>query len=305
MIYNPNIKYVVYGGAIVTLRTSIFVIPLLLLLSSPVLSDQKIVVKHYQIQARYEYGSNLLDLALSKLDIPYEISPPEAQNMNEARGELKVIEGQLDLEWLSTNEFRETKMIPVRIPIYQGVLGLRLLLVKKENYDALSRISSIDELRQYVGGHGLHWGDLPVYSANNLEVRTNTDYSSLFKMLALGRFDYLHRGLTEIWSEQSRHKERLVIAGNVMLFYPHPVYYFVSKHRPELAVKIKKGLNIAMADGSFKKLFLSYNGTFINNGKLDDRELIVLKNPVLPTDTPVLKTDWWLPKKFEPQLNVQ
>ena len=85
----------------------------------------------------------------------------------------------------------------------------------------------------------------------------NTDKSvdSIFKMLKLGRIDYFHRGLNEIWGELSTHKETLKIADNVMLFYPLPVYFFVTKSRPELAKKLEKGINLALEDGSFKTLF--------------------------------------------------
>lgn len=261
-------------------------------------------IKHYQQQARYAYGAKLLDLANSKLDTPYEIIAPERQSMNEARGELEVIAGRLDLEWMSTNEARESQMIPIRIPIYQGILGLRLLLVTKEKHPDISKISSIRELRAYTGGHGKHWGDLPVYAANSLKVVTHVKYEKLFELLKIGRFDYFHRGVNEIWGELEAHQNELSIADNLMLFYPHPVYFFVSKHRPELAKQLELGLTRAIADGSFEQLFLATQSQYINQAKLENRSLIVLYNPTLPADTPCFQTNWWLPEKFQPQLKA-
>jgi len=256
-------------------------------------------VKHYQVQNRYQYGARLLALAFSKLDKPYEIEAPKLQAMNEARGELEIISGRMDVQWVSTTASREIDMIPVKVPLYRGILGLRLLLTIKERSEELKTISSIEDLRKFVGGHGLHWGDLPIYQANNLKVVTHVKYQQLFEMLIHSRFDYFHRGVNEIWDELSLYNNSLNIVDEVMLFYPHPVYFFVSKHRPDLAVQLEKGLRLALDDGSFKELFLSVHGTFLDKAKLDERRLVVLTNPVLPDKSLHLDTSWWLPTKFD------
>ncbi len=264
-------------------------------------SDSPTVVKHYQKQARYQFGADLLHLALSKLNTPFEIITQDTQGVNEGRGELLVISGELDLQWVSTSNGREENMIPIKIPIYRGMLGLRLLLVTKLNYPTMSKISSLSQLREFVGGHGSHWLDLPVYKANELKVKTYGNYQTLFAQLEHNRFDYFHRGLNEIWQEQLNHADKLKIAGNIMLFYPHPVYYFVNKDRPKLAKKIEEGLKMTLMDGSFKKLFLSAHNDIIKKAQLAKRKLIVLKNPVVPSNSPKLNTQWWLPKKFQSQ----
>ncbi len=261
-----------------------------------------LTVTHYQSQARYQYGVKILGLALDKLETPYEIQSIDYPDLNEARGENMVENGEIDLEFMSTNAERERKFLAVKIPIYRGILGLRLLLVTKEKQEELQKISSLHELRRYVGGHGTHWGDLPVYEANGLKVVTSTQYETLFTLLKHDRFDYYHRGLNEVWDEARRHSDRLVIADNVMLFYPHPVYFFVTKKRPELAGEIEKGLKLAIEDGSFKKLFLQEAKPFIDKANLETRKLIVLKNPVIPPGTPPLDTSWWLPEEFQSQL---
>jgi len=187
-------------------------------------------------------------------------------------------------------------MIPIRIPIYRGLLGLRLLLITPSMNQSISKIKSLDRLRSFTGGHGAHWGDLPVYGANKLRVATSVNYQNLFKMLIKGRFDYFHRGVNEIWGELDRYSEDLIVADKVMLFYPHPVYFFIGKHRPELAAQLERGMKIALEDGSFKKLFLDHHQGMINEAQLENRTLIVLKNPAVPQYTPQIDTSWWLPK---------
>jgi hypothetical protein len=250
------------------------------------------------------YGARLLKLALSKLDEPFDLDAPTTQHMNEARGNIEVISGNIDVQWVSTTAEREEKMIPIKIPLYRGILGLRLLLANQEKIVELNKVSSIKDLRKFVGGHGLHWGDLPVYDANELRVVTHVKYDHLFYMLVHNRFDYFHRGVNEIWGELEQYKEYFAIVDNVMLFYPHPVYFFLSKQRPELASKLEKGLLLALEDGSFQQLFLEVHGEFIKKAALDKRKLIVLKNPTLPDNTPFLDTHWWLPEKFAPALQL-
>ncbi len=265
-------------------------------------ANQPLIVKHYQQHERYEFGLKLLKLALSKLNTPFEIQTPKSQVVNEARGEFEVITGRYDLQWLSTTVHREEAMIPIKIPVYRGILGLRLLLVKKGNYKKFSNIKTLKTLQDYTGGHGSHWMDLPVYAANNLRVKTYGDYDSLFKQLQSTYFDYFHRGLNEIWNEQARHPQTLSIADNVMLFYQQPVYFFVSKRRPELAKSLHQGLTLALKDGSYKKLFLQFHQTLIKQGNLSNRTLITLKNPSVPAGSPPLDTHWWLPEKFQKQV---
>tara|TARA_R110002073_G_scaffold110035_8_gene246107 strand:+ start:37305 stop:38132 length:828 start_codon:yes stop_codon:yes gene_type:complete len=258
-------------------------------------AEEAIVVKHYQYQERYEFGLKVLDLALSKLGEDYLIVGPNKQEVNEGRGELQVIEGQLDLEFMSATLNRESRMIPIKIPIYQGLLGLRLLLVKPALNEKIKKIEGIDELRQFVGGHGTHWGDLPVYAENDLNVVTSVNYDNLFEMLKKDRFDYFHRGVNEIWNELERYPNDFVVADNIMLYYPQPVYFYIGKHRPDLAKKLEQGLMAALADGSYKALFQDYYKRTISRANLGARKLIILKNPTVPSDSPPINLDWWMP----------
>ena len=251
-------------------------------------------VSHYQSQQRYAFGAKLLELALTKTGLKFEIKAIDENAVNEGRGELMVIRGQLDVQWHSTTAKREASMIPIKIPVYRGMLGLRLLLAKNSRAAELSNIQTLAQLQKYTGGHGTHWGDLPVYATNNLPVRTHVDYELLFKWLIDERFDYFHRGMNEIWPEQKRYSEELSVVDNVMLFYPHPVYFFVTHHRPDLAKKLELGLQKAIDDGSYKALFFEEHQSILNQSNLSKRRLIKLSNPVAPDLDPEV-TQWWLP----------
>ena len=260
------------------------------------------VIKHYQNQERYKFGIRVLELALQKSGLSYRLESPVDADTTEIRGEKMVIGGQLDVQFLSTARHRETELIPIKFPLYRGILGLRLVLVKKSNSQILDAVTNVAHLRKYTGGHGKFWGDLPVYAANDLKVETNVIYESLFAQLINGRFDYFHRGISEIWDEQKRYEKDLVVADKVMLFYKHPVYYFVTKKKEGLARHITKGLDMALQDGSYEKEFRKEMDRYLTKGKVNGRNLVILKNPVVPDDAPPLDTSWWLSPSLQQQI---
>lgn len=260
--------------------------------------DSKVKIRHYQSQERYEFGIELLNLAMQKTGVDFEITSPVEEVITEARGELFVVNGALDLQFMSTTAERESSLIPIKIPVYRGLLGLRLLLVKPSVNAEIQHVSRLADLRLFVAGHGQHWGDLPVYGANDLKVVPVVSYPKIFEMLKKSRFDYFSRGVSEIWGELSHHQNDLVVADNIMLFYPHPVYFFVSKARPELAELLEGGLESAISDGSYRDLFDKHYRSVIKKANLKERNLVRLANPVVPEDTPKIDTSWWMPSNL-------
>ncbi len=258
-------------------------------------AEDIIKIRHYHLQPRHDFALKLLELVLSKNGTPYQILAVKSNEvLTEGRVEKKMIDGELDMLFISTSAAREHSMIPIKVPIYRGLLGLRLLLIKPENNENFKQIAKLQDLKPYVAGHNPHWSDFAVFQANGLKVVSTTSYDALFEMLKHERFDYFSRGVNEVWSELAQHSEQLVIADNLMLFYPHPVYFFVGKHRPELAVVVEKGLEIATQDGSYKALFLSYYADTIKKANLNRRTMIFLHNPAVPAGTAPIDTSWWL-----------
>ena len=108
---------------------------------------------------------------------------------------------------------------------------------------------------------------------NNLPVIAVANTSLLYTMLRMKRFDYMSRNMFEIWGEAERYQQDgLVIEQTLLLHGGVPFYFFVSKANPKLAERIERGLRIAIADGSFEKLFLSEESfkrgiAEINSGK--------------------------------------
>lgn len=263
-------------------------------------------LKHYQSDPRYKYGLVLLKKTLenNNIHVTYE---PFHKPANEARGEMLLKSGKVDFQFLSVTKKREQELRSIRIPIYYGLLGCRLLLVPKQKMESYSQVKNVSQLRTFVGGHGSNWGDLSVYGDNQLPVKTSPEYGTLFKMLSGGRFDYFHRGVSEIWSELDRWNKELAIAESIAIFYKLPVYFYVNKDNKELGDLIENSFLKAQKQENnvFKKIFLQFHGEMIKKANLDKRNMIVLKNNALPQDLPKLDTSSWMSEKHQNLLKAE
>ena len=64
-----------------------------------------------------------------------------------------------------------------------------------------------------------------------------------------------------------------------------------------MAEDIRQGLEKAIADGSFDKLFLQYFGERLRRAGLEKRTVIELKNPLLTSETPSGRPELWYDNK--------
>jgi len=241
------------------------------------------------------YAKGLLKLALSKIPEKYEWEDSTPTN-TEARIIEMISENQLDICWYaSTNEF-EDRMLPIRIPMYRGLLGYRVLMIKKGTQSKFDGIRTIEDLRRVSLASGRFWADTDVLLANGLNVVKVLKYDGMFFMLDGGRFDAFPRGAHEPWGEIKRYPNlELEVEKNLLLIYPNPFYFFVNKSNTELARNIEKGLRIAIEDGSFEKYFLSDPTVqdVITKANLKNRTVIRLQNPTLPKLTPLDDKSLW------------
>jgi hypothetical protein len=243
------------------------------------------------------YAKGLLKIILSKIpEKKYEMDASVSGN-TEARIVQMLEDGQLDIVWYATtNEFEE-RMLPIRICIYKGLLGYRVLMIKKGNQHLFNNIKTLDDLRRVSLGQGRFWADTDVLTANNLQVVKVIKYSSLFHMLDGDRFDGFPRGVHEPWNEIAGHSQlSLDVETNLLLAYTNPFYFFVNKNNVELARDIEKGFRIAIEDGSFDNYFFNDPTVkaALEKANLKERIIIPLKNPSLPKATPVDDKTLWL-----------
>jgi hypothetical protein len=246
------------------------------------------------VDERDRYPVQLLKLALSKTNSSIELKP-HAVFMLQVRA-MREVERQsgLDIVWTMTSREREQALLPIRIPIDRGLLGWRLLLVQPAREPDFAQVHSLDALKAMRGGQGADWPDTTILRAAGLAIDESARYGDLFQKLAAGRIDYFPRSVQEIWGELDSHRDQgFVIEPTLALHYPTAMYFFVSKQRPELAAEIRKGLEIALRDGSFEALFQKNFGEVLKRSRLGERQVFELKNPLLPPETPLHDARLW------------
>ena len=241
-------------------------------------------------------------MALKKSGKQYELLPSleSLPNMLQGRAlkELEDGRGRVHIVWSVTSKEREQKVMPIRIPIDKGLLGWRLPLVMESHIDQFRNVNNLEGLKPLISGQGHDWPDTEILRSNGLQVQTSPNFESLFFMLEAGRFHYFPRSLVEIWREADQHTNQgMVVAHHIILHYPSAFYYFVNKKNTTLAQDLTKGLEMAIADGSFEKLFHQYHDDAIRLADLKNRTVIELKNPFLPTETPLERKDLWFHAK--------
>ncbi|MGJ8693110.1 MAG: hypothetical protein ACSHW0_11585 [Thalassotalea sp.] len=80
----------------------------------------------------------------------------------------------------------------------------------------------------------------------------------------------------------------------VLIKYPNDYYFYVNKTNYALAADLKKGLELALADGSFDKIFLAAYGDVLKKLNVDNRRVFNLHNPMLLESTPVDRPEFWV-----------
>lgn len=245
--------------------------------------------------ARSRYPLAVLHLALLRSGQRARIGPTPLRATQERL--LRLVEDgrHLDVMWTATTGERERRLRPVRFPIDRGLIGWRVLLVRR---DALPRfVPGIDPkgaLALLLGAQGHDWPDLAILRGNGLRVASSPAYEGLFAMLARGHVDYVPRSVLEAGDElAARPNAGLAIEPHLLLRYPSALYFFVHPGNTALAQALETGLERAQADGSLQRLFDQAHGATLAGLALDRRVVLALRNPLQPPGLPLHRCELW------------
>ena len=261
-------------------------------------SASETTIRYFPAGPIYEYRWKLLELALAHSpngNGPSRLTP-FSEDITQNRGIQLLQSGAIDVIALGTNAEREAQMLPIKIDILRGIVGFRIFVIRAADQARIARMDDKALRQQLIFGLNSQWADLPIMRANGFTVETSLSYEKLFAMLTAGRFDAFPRGLNEAARELEERKKsypQLAVEQTRALFFPYPVYFWVSRDNAALAQRIERGLKLALADGSFRQLFETYHATEIATLAKDKRQVIRLANPVLPAGTAEPDTRWW------------
>jgi ABC-type amino acid transport substrate-binding protein len=245
---------------------------------------------------KQDLAKNILLLALQKVDPAARLVESDTL-MTEARLVEAVKAQKIDILWAGAAPDKERELLTVRIPILKGLLGHRIFIVKADAKHRFANVRSLADLQGFNAGQGTFWGDTQVLKNANIPTVTTIKYQNLFPMLEGERFDYFPRAVHEPWLEVQQYQHlNLTVDPHVMLVYPYAMYFYVNKNNRALHDMIYRGLEMAILDGSYDKIF--YNDPTVKQAlqyaNLSKRQIIRIDNPDMHPDTPLTRKEFWL-----------
>lgn len=259
--------------------------------------DVRVPVKS-KYDASQEYPIVLLRFILDKSGVPYNITFSEFGVTTQAR-QIALLESNTDINlgWYGTSADLERELVPVRFPIWRGLLGYRIFIIHKDNQSKFDQINTLEDLQKFKGGQGIGWGDIQILEHSGLKQEAS-QYDAIFAKINAKHSDYFSRGITEAFREvEVRQKDfpNLAVEKHLLLVYPFDGFFFTNKENPELAHALESGFRKAYADGSFKKFFYSHPvvKTVLEKANLGGRTRIDIPNPLLTPETLAIPSQYW------------
>lgn len=172
-------------------------------------ADETLTIQHMPPDTSFDqrdaYALALLQLALDRNVDDHGLARLQQApfRVSQARAARLTRDGDyLDILWVMSSQQRESVLRPVRIPLMRGLMGARVLVVRRDRQGQMSGVDTLRDLQQHPLDQGHDWPDTAILRANGRRVQTSSDFHSLFRMLARERVDAVPRSITEIRAER-------------------------------------------------------------------------------------------------------
>ncbi|MEF1282526.1 hypothetical protein QTN94_00705 [Vibrio sp. M250220] len=234
-----------------------------------------------QIDGGHRYYHELLYEALSNAGFEVFIEEP-SEHIPQKRV-LKMVEAnQLSMTWLISTAERDRRYIAVDVPLTNGLIGKRVLLIPPKLQPVFDKVTSLEELQgiDKVAGMGINWYDAKVWQNNGLNVYLQDgEWRVLYNLLTTdGKVNYFPRGLNEIVTE-SQQNPHLAIEQRLILVYERDFKFYLSPNMAPYRHKIEQALLNAKRSGLIDRLVEKYWGEDIKQIKPEQRVVIKLALP--------------------------
>ncbi|PCK03767.1 MAG: hypothetical protein COA42_19835 [Alteromonadaceae bacterium] len=205
---------------------------------------------------------------------------------------------RLNLVWAPAlkSVYGVDQLIPIPIPLLKGLSGFRVAIIHRDNQAAFGQIRDKLALNDMMIGLEFGWAEVAIYEANGISV-TTAPYTSLYPMLQVKRIGALPLGVEQAVSSLSKRRHKfpdLIIDSELLIRYPMPIFFFVSQSTPNLAIRIRYGLELMIKRGEMDELFKRSFKEEIKSLNLKNRRVISIKNPLLLDEMPMLRKELWL-----------
>lgn len=241
------------------------------------------------------YPVKLLALALEQTGVQYSLMPSERIMLQNKALKRLMDSRDVNVVWSVTDKQREQQLLPIRIPIYKGLIGWRLLLIRDDMPARFKYVQKLEHLIKLIPVQGRDWPDTKVLQANGFNVTADNAYGNLFNLLRQAQGDFFPRSVVEIWDEidNPAYNTDLMVEKEIAIRYPEAMYFFVNKKSRPLANLLEKGLEKAIENGTFEQLFVHTFQGKLDRAKMSSRHVFELENSFLPTATPLERKELW------------
>lgn len=220
------------------------------------------------------------------------------RHMTPKRATTSLKEGDMINTYIGPDsQLWENMGIAIKIPVRQGLLNYRLLLVHKSNLSQFSQIKSREDLSKLNAGLQYDWVTTTVFKNQGMKLTTAHNFEGLFQMLERARFDYIPRAIYEIYDElelRSAHLNGIVVEPTLALYIPMPTYVYVSPKEPRIAQRIETGLRKLIDSGEITDILIKYYADDIKRANLKDRTIINMSDSPINRDNLLNNNDFWL-----------
>jgi hypothetical protein len=249
-----------------------------------------------------EYPIKLLALALDQTGVSYQLIPSD-NFLSKGKAIDRLQDNrEINIVWGMTNVQREKDLLPIRIPIFKGLIGWRLFLIRQDMAERFTYIQQFEHLVKLSPLQGREWPDTKILQSNGFDVITERNQTSLMKMLGRAQGDFFPRSIIEVWEELERSKVaneiQIQIQPSLGIRYPAAIYFFVNKKSVPLANLIETGLEKAIENGTYEALFVESYKTYIEKAQIENRTFYPLENAFLPEETPLDRKELWFDGKI-------
>ncbi|MCL9780131.1 hypothetical protein M9194_01640 [Vibrio sp. S4M6] len=251
------------------------------------------VMHPYEGKARFRYHVALIEQALDKVsdDNTYYVLKGIDTEASESLL-LRLLEAErVDLVFRPVTKTMEHSFLPIRIPLDRGLLGWRIMLINKNKQAQFDQIKTIQQLQHLKLVQGQGWNDILVYEFNGIPVFQESQFSKMFSLVASGNVDAFPRGIQEVFDEHQQWSTsfpELAIEQSIVLHYDFVryVWFMPTDKGRRLRDKVERGLEMMIEDGSFDDTFNQFFHDTVSKANLDERVIIELSNPFLPSSIP-------------------
>ncbi len=250
-------------------------------------------------QQRDSYQIALLELLLSKLPGPHNISVSQSTySQSRIISALQDADADINLYWMGSSRELEATLQAIPIPIYRGLMGYRVFIIHKHKQALFDSVNGLKDLQNYLGAQGVGWSDNHILHEAGLNQYV-TSYENIFRMINKGRhLDYFSRSIAEAYIEvesRSRQLPELRVEDKLLLVYPFAMFFFAARDNKKLANSLLQGFKIAYKDGSFLEFFYAHPSIRLMMAKADlqTRLKISIPNTLMTRETLEIDRKYW------------